>query len=51
MLKARSVEWQRERHKTIGLISKTKTSARFTRAFYVLVHFFAVLCKTDNNVK
>ena len=32
---------QRERHKTIGLISKNN---RFARAFYAFVHFFAVLC-------
>ena len=34
---------QRERHKTMGLISKNNRSAR---AVYILVHFFAVLCKT-----
>ena len=34
---------QRKRHKTIGLMSKNNPSAR---AFYILVHFFAVLCKT-----
>ena len=34
---------QRKRHKTIGLMSKNNRSAR---AFYILVHFFAVLCKT-----
>ena len=34
---------QRERHKTIGLINKNNRSAR---AFYVFVHFFAVINKT-----
>ena len=37
---------ERERHKTIGLMSKNNNSARFARAFYMLVHFFTVLCKT-----
>lgn len=37
--------WQRqqERHKTIGLMSKSSHSVR---ALYILVHLFAVLCKT-----
>ena len=35
--------WQRQRHKKIGLMSKNNRSAR---AFYIFVHFFAVLCKT-----
>ena len=34
---------QRERHKTMALMSKNNRSAR---AFYILVHFFAVLYKT-----
>ena len=34
-------QWQR--HETIGLMSKNSRSAS---AFYILVHFFAVLCKT-----
>ena len=34
---------QRQPRKTIGLMSKNNCSAR---AFYILVHFFAVLCKT-----
>ena len=42
-LKQRQRRRQRERHKTIGLISKNNRSAR---ALYVFVHFFAVLCKT-----
>ena len=42
-LKIRRRRRQRERHKTIGLISKYNSSAR---ALYVFVHFFAVLCKT-----
>ena len=42
-LKIRRRRRQRERHKTIGLISKNNSSAR---ALYVFVHFFAVLCKT-----
>ena len=31
---------QRRRYKTIGLVSKNNGSAR---AFYILVHFFAVI--------
>ena len=42
-LKIRRRRRQRERHKTIGLISKNNSSAR---ALYGFVHFFAVLCKT-----
>ena len=34
---------RRQRHQTIGLMSKNNRSAR---AFYILVHFFAILCKT-----
>ena len=34
---------ERERHKTIGLISKS------ARASYMFVHFFAVLCKTTTS--
>ena len=34
---------QRQLRKTIGLMSKINRSAR---VFYILLHFFAVLCKT-----
>ena len=34
---------QRRRYKTIGLVSKNIGSARSARAFYILVHFFAVI--------
>ena len=34
---------QRRRYKTIGLVSKNNGSARSARAFYILVHFFAVI--------
>ena len=37
---------QRERHKTKGLMSENNASAR---AFYILVHFFAVPCKTTTS--
>ena len=33
-------QWQRECHKTIGFLNKNNCSAR---AFYILVHFFALL--------
>ena len=42
-LKQRRQRRQRQRRKAIGLMSKNKCSAR---AFYILVHFFAVLGKT-----
>ena len=42
-LKQRRRRRQRQRHKTIGLMSKNNRSVR---AFYILVHFFAVFCKT-----
>ena len=42
-LKRRRRRRQRQRRKTTGLMSKNNRSAR---AFYILVHFFAVLCKT-----
>ena len=42
-LKQRGRRRQRQRRKIIGLMSKNNHSAR---AFYILVHFFAVLCKT-----
>ena len=45
-LKQRGRQRQRERHKTMGLMSKNNRSAR---AFYILVHFFAVLCKTTTS--
>ena len=32
-------------YKTIGLVSKNNGSARSARAFYILVHFFAVISK------
>ena len=35
--------WRQERHQRKSLISRTMASAR---AFWILVHFFAVLCKT-----
>ena len=31
---------------TIGLMSKNNNTARFARAFHMLVHFCPVLCKT-----
>ena len=34
---------QRRRYKTIGLVSKNNGSARSARAFYILLHFFAVI--------
>ena len=34
---------QRRRYKTIGLVGKNNGSARSARAFYILVHFFAVI--------
>ena len=34
---------QRRRYKTLGLVSKNNGSARSARAFYILVHFFAVI--------
>ena len=34
---------QRRRYKTIGLVSKNNGSVRSARAFYILVHFFAVI--------
>ena len=37
---------QRERHKTTGLMSENNASAH---AFYILVHFFAVPCKTTTS--
>ena len=42
-LKQRRRRRQRQRHNTVGLMSKNNRSAR---AFFILVHFFAVLCKT-----
>ena len=42
-LKQRGRQRQRERHKTMGLMSKNNHSAR---AFYSFEHFVAVLCKT-----
>ena len=36
----------RERHNTMGLMSKNKSSARPARAFCMLVHFVAVLVLT-----
>ena len=42
-LKQRRWRRQRQRRETIDLMSKNNRSAR---AFYILVHFFAVLCKT-----
>ena len=41
-LKQRQRRQQRQQRKTIGLLSKNNRSAL---AFYILVHFFAVLCK------
>ena len=43
----------RERHKTIGLISKNNSSARPARAFYILIHFFVdlVLKTTWNDLR
>ena len=37
---------QRQRRKTIGLMSKNNRSVR---AVYILVHFFGLLCKTTRN--
>ena len=34
---------QRRRYKTMGLVRKNNGSARSARAFYILVHFFAVI--------
>ena len=42
-LKQRRRRWQQQCHNTIGLMSKNNRSAH---AFYIFVHFFAVLCKT-----
>ena len=42
-LKERRRRRQRQRRKTIGLMSKNNRPAL---AFYILVHFFAVICKT-----
>ena len=42
-LTKRRRRWQRRRYKTIGLVSKSNGSARSARAFYILVHFFAVI--------
>ena len=39
-----------KRHITIGLISKNNSSARPARAFYILVHFFAVLVLTTGSL-
>ena len=45
-LRQRRRRRQRRRHKIIGLMSKNNRSAC---AFYILVHLFAVLCKTTTS--
>ena len=41
----------RERHNTMGLMSKNKSSARPARAFCMLVHFVAVLVLTTGSLR
>ena len=45
-LKQEQRQWLRECHITINLISKNNSSGRPARAFYILIHFFAVLILT-----
>ena len=45
-LKLRQRRRQRERHKFAYLVGKNNSFARPARAFFIFVHFFAVVCKT-----
>ena len=45
-LKQRQRRRQRERHKFAYLVGKNNNFARPARAFFIFVHFFAVVSKT-----